>query len=128
MPRGALRAATPRPFRAPLPLAVVLTLVALLGAGCGGARGRGGVSASGGGGSPPDLRLAEADITNEPRTVGAAEALADLEVALYAFRNAYAGAFGGKGTPRGEAIEAARARIAGRPGWSPADFAELLRD
>src|SRR5262245_38567546 len=67
--------------------------------------------------SGPSLRIADEDLTRAPRTVSATEAIGDLDRALYAFDQAYAGAFGRTRMPSDERVAALRVKLAQRVAW-----------
>ncbi|WP_437670660.1 S41 family peptidase [Sorangium sp. So ce131] len=76
----------------------------------------------------PSLRIEDGDLDRAPRTVSAAEALRDLDVARYAFAHAYAGLDGRSPSPSPPSIARAERALRRRAAWRPDDFARLLRD
>ena len=78
--------------------------------------------------APPSFRIAAADLDRDPRDVPGAEAAEDLDQAVLAFDEAYAGLDGLPRLPLPGRIAAARARIAARAWWEPAELATELAD
>ncbi|UQA63439.1 S41 family peptidase [Polyangium aurulentum] len=76
----------------------------------------------------PSLRVDPAAIDREPSAVGPADALADLELALTVFAEAYAAPEGRSPVPPPARVDEARRQIEGRASWSPRELATLLRD
>jgi hypothetical protein len=74
------------------------------------------------------LRIADEDFDRDPRTVSGAQAALDLDVAVRAFDEAYAGVEGVPRLPPPEGIAAARALLAARARWAPAELVEVLVD
>jgi hypothetical protein len=72
------------------------------------------------------LRIADADFDREPSPVDERGALADLDVALHVFEEAYAGLDGQPRLPDAAKIAALRKRLASRERWMPAELAEAL--
>ena len=99
--------------------AIALLGVAIASTGCGAATQRRAEA--------PSFRIADADLNRDPRAASTDEALEDLGVAARVFDEAYAGVDGHPRTPPERDLAAARARIAARSRWSPADLAGELR-
>lgn len=74
----------------------------------------------------PSLLIADADFDRDPSAVSAAGALADLDTALRAFEEAYAGLDGQPRLPAAAAIAAERRKLAARDRWTPAALATEL--
>ena len=75
------------------------------------------------------FRIADGDFDRDPRTVTGAAAALDLDVAVRAFDEAYAGVEGPLGPdrlPPAADIAAVRARLAARALWSPEELVEEL--
>ncbi len=76
--------------------------------------------------SAPSLRIAEADFDRDPRAVSGAEAALDLDVAVRAFDEAYAGVEGAGPLPAADRIAAVRERLAAEAWWTPEELVEEL--
>jgi hypothetical protein len=74
----------------------------------------------------PSLRITDRDLSAAPRTVDGRSALADLDVALQAFGEAYAGVGGRPPVPPSARVAATRAALGARAEWPPADLARTL--
>jgi len=70
----------------------------------------------------------DAALDREPRAVSAGEAIEDLDEAQRAFAEAYAGVDGAPRTATPERLARARAEIAARGRWEPAELARLLAE
>jgi hypothetical protein len=75
---------------------------------------------------PPPFRIDAADLDRDPRPVSGAEAAQDLDDAVHDFDQAYAGIDGLPRLPLPATIAAARARLAARRRWEPADLTREL--
>jgi hypothetical protein len=80
------------------------------------------------GGATESFHIADGDFDRDPRPVSGAAAALDLDVAVRAFDDAYAGVDGAPRLPSAARIAAARARLAARARWEPAELAEALLD
>ncbi len=82
------------------------------------------------GGAPASsLRIADGDFDRDPRAVSGEAAALDLDVAVRAFDEAYAGVDGAEGPlrlPPPARIAEVRARLAARARWSPEELLEEL--
>jgi hypothetical protein len=76
----------------------------------------------------PSLRIADEEFDRDPRAVSGAHAAEDLDVALRAFDEAYAGVDEGPRLPAEARIAAARALLAARARWAPMELVEVLVD
>ena len=75
-----------------------------------------------------DLWVADRDLDGEPRAVDGASAARDLDVAVRAFDQAYAGLDGHAPTPPAARIAATRARLSSQTRWSPLELTNELRE
>jgi Peptidase family S41 len=104
----------------------LLLLVAVLLAGCSSRR----VPLQGAGAATQEsLRIADGDFDRDPRAVSGAAAALDLDVAVRAFDEAYAGVEGAEGLnrlPPAGRIAEVRARLVARARWSPDELLEEL--
>jgi hypothetical protein len=74
------------------------------------------------------LRIADGDFDRDPRPVSGREAALDLEVAIRAFDEAYAGVDGAPRLPEPERIAAAREEIQAEGRWMPEALVDRLAD
>jgi hypothetical protein len=73
--------------------------------------------------APASFRIAAADLDRDPRDVSGPEAAEDLDAAVRAFDQAYAGLDGLPRLPLPGTIAAVRARLVARARWEPAELA-----
>jgi hypothetical protein len=74
------------------------------------------------------LRIADGDFDRDPRPVSGREAALDLDVAVRAFAEAYAGVEGALRLPPSERIAATRAKLEAQPRWTPEALVEVLAE